>query len=149
MLTIEQTKTCSRCKLDKSLTEFPKHRRDSWCKLCSRTYQNQYHKDHPDMVKNNYLKTYYNITLEQYTTMLVAQNFRCALCPMTDPGRGNKSHYKYFCVDHDHNCCAGAKSCGKCVRGLLCYNCNNLLGSARDNKETLQNAINYLSKGAK
>jgi len=27
-------------------------------------------------------------------------------------------------VDHDHNCCNGVKSCGKCVRGIICNRCN-------------------------
>jgi len=49
-------------------------------------------------------------------------------------------------IDHDHACCSGSKSCGNCVRGLLCTSCNWGLGQFRDNPQYLVNAIGYLSR---
>lgn len=34
-------------------------------------------------------------------------------------------------TDHDHECCPGARSCGVCVRGIVCYDCNNIEGKIR------------------
>jgi hypothetical protein len=31
-------------------------------------------------------------------------------------------------VDHDHNCCNGIITCGKCVRGIICPGCNMAVG---------------------
>lgn len=31
-------------------------------------------------------------------------------------------------VDHDHACCSGDRSCGQCIRGMLCGSCNMGLG---------------------
>jgi hypothetical protein len=49
-------------------------------------------------------------------------------------------------VDHDHTCCSGEITCGKCVRGLLCVRCNTVLGLLRDDPEILRAAIAYLEK---
>lgn len=61
---------------------------------------------------------------------------KCAMCGETED----------LHIDHDHACCDNPKggSCGACVRGLLCANCNHLLGFAGDKPERLMAAVAYL-----
>mgnify|MGYP001570388182 CR=1 FL=1 len=73
----------------------------------------------------------YGITAEAYKALLAAQGGRCAICRNL-PGR------KRLAVDHCHDT--------EQVRGLLCFNCNVLLGCSRDNVEVLQAAIAYLNQ---
>lgn len=51
--------------------------------------------------------------------LFIFQNFQCATCPtMHDDEIG-------LHLDHDHACCPEkGQSCGKCIRGLLCFGCN-------------------------
>lgn len=76
----------------------------------------------------------YNLTVEAYATILNQQGSACKIC-----GVKEKIH-----IDHDHACCKFEKSCGKCIRGLICKNCNYLLANARDNVEILKKAVEYL-----
>jgi len=46
-------------------------------------------------------------------------------------------------IDHDHKCCSKF-GCIKCIRGVLCRNCNFALGHVQDNPETLLALANYL-----
>ena len=32
------------------------------------------------------------------------------------------------CIDHDHSCCPESRSCGQCIRGVICSGCNTMLG---------------------
>jgi 16S rRNA C967 or C1407 C5-methylase (RsmB/RsmF family) len=52
-------------------------------------------------------------------------------------------------IDHDHGCCSGTGSCGRCVRGLLCNRCNLMLGFANDQPEILRAALEYLAGAAR
>jgi hypothetical protein len=83
----------------------------------------------------------YNLTLEDYHNLLQSQDFSCKICKQKD-----STFRKRLSVDHDHSCCPGEGSCGKCIRGLLCHHCNAALGNAKDNVETLQKMIDYLKK---
>lgn len=83
----------------------------------------------------------YGLTVEQYHQMLEDQDYKCKICKREDT-----SFRKRLSVDHDHSCCPGESSCGKCVRGLLCHHCNAGLGNFKDNPELMQKAIKYLQK---
>ena len=80
------------------------------------------------------------ITKESYLRLLEMQGEGCAICKTTTPGGNGRFH-----IDHDHTCCPRMRSCGTCVRGLLCHGCNLMLGFARDNPDILRRAIAYLS----
>lgn len=49
-------------------------------------------------------------------------------------------------VDHDHDCCPGAKSCGQCIRGLLCQYCNAALGMIANDPTTGRALADYLER---
>jgi recombination endonuclease VII len=92
-----------------------------------RAYRKEHpHRQTPEAKKKTARKsriTAYGLTQKQFDWLLEIQRFACAMCE--DPfHQGQLIH-----VDHDHNCCEGKnKSCGKCVRGLLCHTCNIALG---------------------
>lgn len=85
------------------------------------------------------LKNTYNMSMDDYWERLESQNGGCAICGTIEPGANT------FSIDHDHNCCPGIKSCGLCIRGLLCRLCNTGLGMFRDNPKNLGNAVEYLN----
>jgi len=84
----------------------------------------------------------YGLTQETYDSLLAEQGGGCAICGSPDP----KTHHGKWQIDHDHSCCStGAKrTCGQCVRGLLCQQCNLGLGHFEDNAERLEAAARYL-----
>ena len=141
-VTWPEEKQCTHCKHLKPATEFYVHKGhsdglSSWCKTCMRAASKVVY-GRPEVVKRrkamratparrsaaktskrkSHLKIYYGITPQDYDAMLAAQGGGCAIC-------GRKQYKNQnLCVDHDHSCCPGSKSCGKCVRGLLCHRCN-------------------------
>ncbi len=87
--------------------------------------------------KYHRLRTY-NLSEERFTEMFVSQRGVCAIC--------EKPPKRNFHIDHDHECCEGTKSCGQCIRGLLCERCNPGLGNFKDNPDLLDKAAAYLRK---
>jgi len=80
----------------------------------------------------------HNLTITEYEKLFREHNGVCAIC-------GEKETFrKHLSIDHNHNCCNSKKTCGKCIRGLLCSRCNQMIGMARDNTKILKSAIIYL-----
>jgi hypothetical protein len=81
----------------------------------------------------------YGLKPGQYAELLAFQGGVCFICR-------RKPGLKRLACDHDHSCCPGPVSCGKCVRGLLCRSCNrDVLGHLKDDVAALQRAIDYLT----
>lgn len=81
----------------------------------------------------------WGLTPESYVELSKSQGDVCAIC------REPEKEKKRLSVDHDHKCCDGNFSCGKCIRGLLCFRCNRGLGVFGDDVSLLRKAITYLS----
>lgn len=145
-------KVCTKCNKSKSLDSFHdnKNYKDGKmyiCSLCRSEYKKsyyirtkeyqrvvskQYYHNHLRRAKSYSLKTRLGITIEDKENLLIKQNYLCLGCNMKLDINKSK-------VDHDHK--TGI------IRGILCTNCNIVLGHAHDNTKVLENLINYLKKG--
>jgi hypothetical protein len=128
---IDGKKVCPKCGQNKAIEEyhFSPKKMSSYCKEC-----------HREVTKDNYQKTKLTqksqelmrlcgITLEQRDAAFVAQGEKCDIC-------GVFGAEVVWHTDHDHKT--------KKFRGVLCNFCNNMLGMAKDNPETLRRGIEYL-----
>lgn len=87
-----------------------------------------------------YVGNTYSLPPGFYEALYEAQGGRCAWC------RRASGATRKLAVDHDHSCCPGATSCGKCARGLLCSACNAFLGfQMGDDSEAIRRGARYLS----
>ncbi len=142
---------CNLCKEAKELEAYPYLKQQSGeyylkarCKKCisrsSRSW-NLANLDKHQESKFKYNLSFYGITPEQYREKLKQQNGVCEICK-SPPSQGRT----LLSVDHDHKCCPKGGSCGRCVRGLLCEDCNKAIGILKESKDTLRSAISYLDK---
>lgn len=86
----------------------------------------------------------YGLTAESYAERVAAQRGVCAICRRPE----TKHHSELLKIDHDRSCCGTGRSCGRCVRALLCSNCNRALGLFGDDPAVLRSAAEYLERFA-
>jgi hypothetical protein len=90
-------------------------------------------------VKGKDLLRDFGITIKQYNEMNIQQCGLCSICGKQETAIDTRiNDVRALAVDHNHET-------GK-VRGLLCTNCNMMLGSAQDSIDILKSAITYLEK---
>lgn len=73
----------------------------------------------------------YGLSISDYDAIFHSQNGNCAIC-----GANQSQFIKKLYVDHNHKT-------GK-VRGILCVNCNMLIGHAMEDISILEKSISYL-----
>lgn len=128
----------------------PTGQRRGWnCKPCANVRAKQLRNADPDKWLDYKLWTTYRIRLADYQRMLEHQGGACAACgvvPEYSHGFGGRA----FVIDHDHRCCKGTRRikriCGKCVRGLLCNQCNIALGMVGDDLDRLTKLADYVKR---
>lgn len=136
---LENIKECVECRKDKPIDSFRLHKyyykgnlkistRNS-CRSCTNksAYKSQ--------LKNKYYRFWKYYKLGQTAVDHILSN-GCAVCGSTEN----------LNIDHDHACCPGQKSCGKCVRGVLCDRHNMAAGIVRDDVDHLKKLIKYLEQ---
>lgn len=126
-------KRCRDCVLEGITTKRPTPHRGPRC----RTHHLAMKREQSKARHEARVMDQYGLSSGDYDRLLASQGGRCALCPA-------KGLYKRLAIDHDHKCCAGPYSCGKCVRGLLCGNCNSILGRWRDDADRFRAGAAYL-----
>lgn len=101
------------CKIHPDFVHEAEHKGTYSCRACGRVQRWKY---------------YYNLSEEDISLLLKKNDYRCHFpdCKKTFSLHGEPS----FTIDHDHSCCPGPRSCGSCIRGILCAQHNTYLGRA-------------------
>lgn len=108
------------------------------CIECSKDRQkNRWNSRTPQKRLEQHLKYKYSLTIEELMNTLEKQNRACAICEGSLPDLMVYNDRKRgYAIDHNHET-------GE-FRGILCLNCNSMLGMAKDNPKTLEKASAYL-----
>ena len=137
-------KRCPDCGETKSVDEFynGRRRRDGYCKDCrrkrdrARSQRKTALRYDPAERRDYKLRRLYGITLDDYNSLLIGQDERCAICGAEEVRR-MYGEPPSLVVDHNHET--------RVVRGLLCCACNARL-SAIEDEQFMLSAKEYLRR---
>ncbi len=87
-----------------------------------------------DQNRKHALKALYGLTVEQYDDMRKAQDYKCAVCNISEKEAVRGKLY----VDHSHKT-------GQ-IRGLLCAKCNSAIGLFKEDIAAMERARDFLLK---
>ena len=118
----------------------------SRCIDCHQLRNADNYQKHRQATLDRKLFNIFSITRGQYDSQLAIQGGVCAICGDSESRESNGIPW-LLQVDHDHSCCPGKKSCGKCIRGLLCANCNVRLMHREYHSSPFPEADEYVSSG--
>lgn len=85
-----------------------------------------------EQVKELHYQRTYGVSASLKDELLAKQDNKCAIC------QGTPENPKNFHLDHCHKT--------NKIRGVLCFACNQALGSFKDSPDILRNAIRYLNE---
>jgi len=131
------SKNCNGCKTIKPITDFWKSQ--SLCITCVKERQkNRWNSRSPKKRLEQHLKYKYSLTINELMDELKKQKGNCAICETQLPDLlVYNNRRRGYAIDHNHET-------GK-FRGILCLNCNSMLGMACDSIDLLGKAADYLS----
>ena len=129
-------KNCPSCKEFKPVDEYWKGQ--SSCISCTKDKQkNRWSSRTPKKRLEQHLKYKYGVTVSELEETLKKQNNKCAICKSELPDLlVYENRQRGYAIDHNHD--------NGEFRGILCLTCNTLLGMAKDSKDILLAAIDYL-----
>jgi hypothetical protein len=117
---------CKTCYGGQSLKHY-RSKKDYYNKL-----QRNYREENRDKFKQWRLKRNWNLTVEEFNSMINTQSNKCFICETTfSDVKGKRPN-----VDHCH-------STGR-IRKLLCTKCNTAMGLLNENVSILSKMINYI-----
>ena len=133
---MDEIKYCPSCKETKSLFLFWKNQ--YCCIDCSKLKQKtSWNSRSPKKRLEQHLKFKYGVSPETFLKAWNDQEGKCAICKDSLPDLMTyENRRRGYAIDHNHDT-------GE-FRGILCTECNTLLGMASDSPAILREAVKYL-----